>query len=166
MSGSKPAGYFKITLFTLFTVSLCNISIANTQKDSQMQSEQDKVTNVVQQMTEAFHQKDINHIMASYEHGSAIMFKSGTAISAPEAIKKMFAGAFQINPKFTYPKGHEVYIANDLAMHIAPWVMTGKTPDGTDITETGLSVAVLRKQENGHWLIVLDNPNSQTLMNQ
>jgi ketosteroid isomerase-like protein len=44
--------------------------------------------------------------------------------------------------------------------------MIGKTPDGTDIEQKGLSVAILRKQENGDWLMVLDNPNSQALMSQ
>jgi ketosteroid isomerase-like protein len=166
MINKKAKGYFKVTLLTLFTVGLCNISLANHHEDTTMNSDKNKVANTVQVMTEAFHKKDMNSIMASYEKGAAIMFEPGTAISDPDTIKKMFEGAFQINPEFTYPKGHEVYIANDIAMHIAPWVMTGKTPDGTDIEQTGLSVAILRKQVNGEWLMVLDNPNSQVLMNQ
>ncbi|OUS34844.1 hypothetical protein A9R00_12355, partial [Oleispira antarctica] len=77
-----------------------------------------------------------------------------------------FEGAFQINPKFDYPNGHEVYIANNIALHIAPWVMTGKAPDGTSIKQSGLSVAVLRKQESGNWLMVLDNPHGQQLLDK
>jgi ketosteroid isomerase-like protein len=165
MRSKRVNRYLKVTLLGLFTVGLCNISLANHHKDTAMSSDKNKVINVVQVMTEAFHKKDMNNIMASYEKGAAIMFEPGLAISDPEIIKKMFEGAFQINPEFTYPKGHEVYIANDIAMHIAPWVMIGKTPDGTDIEQTGLSVAILRKQVNGEWLMVLDNPNSQALMN-
>lgn len=162
----KVNQHLKVTLLGLFTVGLCNISLANHHKDTKMSSDKDKVANVVQVMTEAFHKKDMHNIMASYEKGAAIMFEPGVAISDPEMIEKMFEGAFQINPEFTYPNGHEVYIANDIAMHIAPWIMIGKTPDGTDIEQKGLSVAILRKQENGDWLMVLDNPNSQALMNQ
>ena len=166
MRDRKSKGYLEKTLLALLTVGLCNISLANDQKDKSMNTEKNKVMNTVQLMTAAFHKKNMDKIMASYEKGGAIMFEPGTAISDPETIKQMFEGAFQINPEFTYPKGHEVYIANDIAMHIAPWIMVGKAPDGTNIEKTGLSVAVLRKQENGDWLMVLDNPNSQTLMNQ
>jgi len=166
MRNNKLKHYFKTVLLTLFTVSLCNISLANHHKGTKMNSDKDKVASTVQVMTKAFHNKDMDNIIASYEKGAAIMFEPGTAVTDAEMIKKMFEGFFQINPKFTYPKGHEVYIANDIAMHIAPWVMTGKAPDGTDIEQAGLSVAVLRKQANGDWLMVLDNPNSQALMSQ
>jgi ketosteroid isomerase-like protein len=166
MRNKKAKCYLKVTLLTLFTVGLCNISLANYHEDETMNSDKDKVANVVQVMTEAFHKKEMDNIMASYENGAAIMFEPGTAITDPEIIKQMFEGFFQINPEFTYPKGHEVYIANDIALHIAPWVMAGKSPDGSDIEQTGLSVAILRKQDNGDWLMVLDNPNSQALMNQ
>jgi ketosteroid isomerase-like protein len=49
-------------------------------------------------------------------------------------------------------------------MHVAPWVMIGQAPDGTEVSQQGLSVAVLRKQADGRWLMVLDNPNAQALM--
>lgn len=156
--------YIKVTILTLFTVGLCNVSLANYHEDKTMSSDKDKVASVVQTMTEAFHKKDMNKIMASYEDGAAIMFEPGSAITDPQIIEQMFNGFFQINPIFTYPKGHEVYIANDIAMHIAPWIMLAKAPDGSDIEQTGLSVAVLRKQRNGDWLMVLDNPHGQVLM--
>ncbi|WGV98419.1 DUF4440 domain-containing protein [Vibrio sp. YMD68] len=129
-----------------------------------MNSEQNKVLNTVATMTSSFHKKDITGVLNSYEDGGAVVFEPGTPISDPKLLKEMFEGAFLINPQFDYPNGHEVYIVNDIALHIAPWVMYGTAPDDTQIKETGLSVAVLRKQANGQWLIVLDNPNGQALM--
>ena len=129
-----------------------------------MNNEQAKVSSVIESMTAAFHQKDMAGVLASYENGGAVIFEPGKAISDPELLQEMFGGYFQVNPKFTYPKGHEVYIANDIALHIAPWLMNATAPDGTEMLESGLSVAVLRKQENGEWLMVLDNPNGQALM--
>lgn len=164
MKNQKTKRYLKTTVFTLLAMGLSNISLANHHEDKKMNSEEDKVAHVVQVMTEAFNNRDMDSIIASYENGAAIMFEPGKAISNTETIKQLFKGFFQVNPKFTYPKGHEVYIANDIAMHIAPWTMVGKAPDGSDIVQSGLSVAVLRKQENGDWLMVLDNPNSQALM--
>lgn len=115
-------------------------------------------------MTDAFHKQNINQIMASYEENPVIMFEPGTKVDNNEGVIAMFQGAFEINPKYSYPNGHEVIIAGDLALHIAPWKMQGVTPDGQSLEETGLSVAVLRKQEDGRWLLVLDNPHGQRLM--
>lgn len=75
----------------------------------------------------------------------------------------MFEGAFALNPTFEY-SGHEVYVADDIAIHIAPWTMTGQTPDGETIADNGLSVAVLRCQANGKWLMVIDNPYGARLL--
>ncbi len=55
-------------------------------------------------------------------------------------------------------------VQGDIAVHFAPWTMTGTAPDGTEIKQTGLSVAVLRKQADGNWLMVIDNPHGQHLM--
>jgi len=158
--------YLKQSLIVLLAVGLCNVSLADNIKDSILNSEQNNALDTIKSMTAAFHQKDMKGVMASYEKGGAVMFEPGKAITEPAMIQKMFEGFFQINPNFTYPKGHEVYIANDIALHIAPWVMTGKTPDGAELLQSGLSIAVLRKQTNGDWLMVLDNPNGQALMEQ
>ena len=46
----------------------------------------------------------------------------------------------------------------DIAVHIAPWTMSGTAPDGTPIVDSGLSVATLRRQVDDSWKIMLDNP--------
>jgi len=150
--------------FILLVTSLLSISIAASEEEKTMNNEETKVLEAIEAMTSAFHKKDMDGVLTSYEDGAAIMFEPGTRISDPALLRQMFEGAFQLNPKFNYPKGHEVYISNDIALHLAPWMMKGKAPDGTDIEQGGLSVAVLRKQENGKWLLVLDNPHGQLLM--
>ena len=42
--------------------------------------------------------------------------------------------------------------------------MRATAPDGTKIQERGLSVAVLRRQPDGQWLMVIDNPHGQHLL--
>ena len=144
--------------------SLLNLSMAASKEESLMNTEQVKVLAAIETMTAAFHNQDIDAVLASYETGASVNFEPGVNVSDPSVLKEMFQGAFLINPRFSYPNGHEVYISNDLALHIAPWVMQGKAPDGSKIEQTGLSVAVLRKQVSGQWLLVLDNPHGQILM--
>jgi ketosteroid isomerase-like protein len=146
--------------------SLSSSLVAASNGKQVMNTEETQVVNTVENMTSAFIAKDLTKVIASYETGAAVMFEPGNKISDPAVIKEMFKGFFQANPNFSYPKGHEVYIANDIALHISPWVMTGKAPDGTSMQQQGLSVAVLRKQKNGDWLLVLDNPHGQRLIEQ
>ena len=127
--------------------------------------EQKAVMDAILDMTDSFHKKDINDVMASYESGAVIAFEPGKPVSGANAIREGFNGFFALNPKFTY-SGHEVFVSGDLAIHFAPWSMVGKTPDGNEVREKGLSVAVLRRQPNGKWLMVFDNPFGQHLLEQ
>jgi ketosteroid isomerase-like protein len=166
MRNKVTKSYLIQSIFVLLIISLSNVARAENTEEKIMNSDKAKILSTIESMTSAFNQKDIGGVLASYEGGAMVMFEPGAPVSAPELLKQMFEGAFQINPKFDYPNGHEVYIANDIALHTAPWVMIGKTPDGTEVSNSGLSIAVLRKQEDGHWLMVLDNPNGQSLMEQ
>ena len=128
-------------------------------------SEQDAVMNAILEMTSAFHKKDINGVMGSYEPQAVIVFEPEKPVSDPQAIREGFYSFFAVNPLFEY-LGHEVFINGNLAIHFAPWVMNGKAPDGTEIKQSGLSVAVLRKQPDGTWLMVFDNPFGQHLLDK
>lgn len=41
--------------------------------------------------------------------------------------------------------------------------MAGVAPDGSPVTGSGLSVAVLRRQTDGRWLMVIDNPFGEVM---
>jgi len=43
--------------------------------------------------------------------------------------------------------------------------MVGTLPDGSKIEQNGLSVATLRKQPDGSWLMIQDNPHGQFRLN-
>jgi len=150
----------------VLALALPHFSVAHSHEEKTMGTEETNVLQTVNAMTSAFQKKEIEDVMATYESGAAVMFEPGQKISDPAMLRQLFEGAFQLNPEFDYPQGHEVYISHDIALHIAPWIMTAKTPDGKSIQQSGLSVAVLRKQADGRWLLVLDNPHGQHLMEQ
>lgn len=128
-----------------------------------MTEDQKNVLAVIERMTEAFHKSDIDRVMASYENTATIAFEPGNPVSGPAVLREMFQGMFAMNPRFDY-SGHEVVVAGDLAVHFAPWTMKGTSPDGAEIRQSGLTAAVLRKQADGRWLMVIDNPHGQRLM--
>lgn len=60
--------------------------------------------------------------------------------------------------------GHEIIQTGDIAVHSSTWNMTGTAPDGSAIEQSGFSVVVLRQQADGNWLMVIDNPFGDLLL--
>jgi len=121
------------------------------------------ITATVLTMTDAFHRGDIPAILRSYEPGAVVVGAPGKPLSGEPALRAMFADFIGLKPAFTYA-GHEVVKAGDLALHIAPWKMTGTAPDGSKVQQQGLSVTVLRLQPDGRWLMVIDQPFGDALL--
>lgn len=127
-----------------------------------MSTEESKVLSTIEAMTAAFHAGDIDGIMKTYQHDAKVAFMPGSPLSNPVQIRQGFQEAFSIKPRFTYGD-HEVVVTGNIAVHTAPWVMKGEAPDGSPVEQKGLSVAVLQRQENGEWLIAIDNPHGDHL---
>lgn len=128
-----------------------------------MTQDQKDVRAVVETMTTAFQDGQIDQVMTAYEPLATILFEPLTPMSDREAQIAAFHQMAGLSPVFTYA-GHEVVVTGDIALHIAPWTMTGQMPDGTDIAQEGLSVAVLRRQPDGSWKMVIDNPHGSHLI--
>lgn len=128
-----------------------------------MNMEQTKVLGTINKMGSSYNSRDIDSVMNTYEESAVVLFEPGRPVSGAAAIKAAFEGSLAVNPHFDFGK-HEVTVADDIALHLTPWTMTGKTPDGHSINQSGLSVAVLRKQGGGEWLMVIDNPHGQSLL--
>ena len=143
-------------------LTLPKISIA---ESTMMTQDEQNVLATVETMTAALQNKDIAAVMAIYEPSATVAFEPGSPISDNAVLEQMFTGMAAINPVFDYA-GHDVIVNGDLAVHIAPWHMTAVTPDGQEINQSGLSVAVLRRQSDGDWKIVIDNPHGGRLLPQ
>lgn len=161
---------FKVHRSSLILASLCLSLFSNAQTFKTMEKqnfdhEQQAVLQAVQQMTDAFHRKDIKGVMDSYEPNAMVVFDPQHPIQDVEVLKERFIQSFGISPRFEY-SGHEVFVNGDIGVHLAPWTMTATAPDGTAIKQTGLSIAVLRQQKDGKWLMVFDDPHGQFLLEQ
>lgn len=124
-----------------------------------------KPISTVLTMTDAFQEGDITAVLKTYEPGAVVVGEPGKHLQGEAALRQMFAGFVALKPKFTYG-GHDVVQAGDIALHIAPWQMVGVDPEGRPVQGQGLSVAVLRKQADGRWLMVIDQPFGDRLLAQ
>lgn len=136
----------------------------STAGEHDMTQDQQDALAAIHTMTSAFQNNDIDGVMASYEAEATVVFEPDAPVSNADQLAQMFAGMAMVNPVFNYLAGHEIIVSGDIAMHIAPWSMTGRTPDGQDISQEGLSVAVLRRQMDGNWKMVIDNPHGGRLL--
>jgi len=130
-----------------------------------MTKDETNVQAAVEKMTAAFQSNQIETVMSAYEHGAAVVFEPGRLVTDEEQVRQMFSAMASAKPVFTY-SGHEIVVSGDTALHIAPWHMTAHTPDGQEIMQSGLSVAVLRRQADGSWKMVIDNPHGARLLSQ
>jgi len=123
----------------------------------------EQIVSTIVTMTAAFHEGDIDGILRTYEPSAVVVGEPGKPAQGKTDLRAMFAAFIALKPKFMYA-GHDVIIAGDLALHLAPWHMTGVAPDGTKVQQRGLSVAVLRRQADGRWLMVIDQPHGDALL--
>lgn len=129
-----------------------------------MHSEETQIRAVVETMTAHFEKADIDGVMSTYAPGAVIMFEPGAPVTDETIQREIFTQMTAANPKVTYYAGHEVYMAEDTAVHIAPWSMKGEAPNGDMMELSGLSVAILRRQPSGAWKMVIDNPYADRLL--
>lgn len=120
-------------------------------------SERD-ILNTIDAMTGAFAAGDIDRIMSTYERGAVVVGAPGNPVSGNEALRALFAQFVAAGVAFTYG-AHEVVVAGDLGLHLMQWTAPG--PDGQ---QSALSVAVLRRQADDTWKMVIDHPFGDGVM--
>ncbi len=133
------------------------------QVENSFNKEQKQVFSTIGKMVAALEKKNIDGVLSCYEAGAIVMFEPQKPVTGKEVLKAVFSQFVGMNPKFTF-SGHEIYVSGDIATHISPWKMKGQLPDGTSVEQSGLSIAVLRKQTSGNWLMIQDNPHGQFLI--
>jgi ketosteroid isomerase-like protein len=122
-----------------------------------------RVLSTIEAMTSAFHQGNIDGIMRTYEPSAVVVGAPGAPVQGDGPLRAMFAGFVSAKAHFTFD-GHEEITAGDNALHLTPWKMAGVAPDGSPITGAGLSIAVLRRQADGGWLMVIDDPYGDVIL--
>lgn len=87
-------------------------------------------------MTAALERGDIDTVMSFYIDDAVVAFEPGAPVRGEEQLRAGFAAFAAVKPDFRYDNGHEVMLTGDIAVHIAPWTMSGTAPDGTPIAQT------------------------------
>ncbi len=139
---------------------------AQAQNNQESQTmEHDQIHSTIETNNSAVAAGDIESVLATFEPNGVLMGQPGMPAMGTPALREAFKQFMAIDPKITVTS-HEVIQADDMALHSSTWLMSGKTPDGHPIEQSGFSVVVLRKQPDGRWLMVIDNPFGDHLLHK
>ena len=105
----------------------------------------------------AFNAGDLDAVVALYEPGAALTPAPGKTVVGAAAIREALAGFLAMKPTMRLT-ARVLGESNDLALVSGRWELEGSGPDGKAVVLRGQSVEVVRRQSDGRWLFVIDNP--------
>jgi uncharacterized protein (TIGR02246 family) len=105
----------------------------------------------------AFNAGDINSLVALYEP-NAVLVVNGQPVAGQRLIRNAYENVLAGRPQMTLETRSVVIFADNLALLHGDWVLEPAPADGTAKTTRGLSTEVVRRQTDGSWRFVIDNP--------
>jgi uncharacterized protein (TIGR02246 family) len=108
--------------------------------------------------SERFSAGDVEGVMALYEPGASLAAQPGQILTGHEAIREALKGFLAITESFEMTEIKPAIRSGDIALLHSSWVLKGKAPDGSPVAMEGTTADVVRRQPDGRWLFVIDNP--------
>ena len=105
---------------------------------------------------EQFDKGNVKNLMKLYESNAVFVAQPGSQVGADQIegiIMQFLSFKLPIESKVRY-----VYEQDGIAMLITDWSMNGVGPDGKEVHMEGSASDVLRKQKDGSWKYIIDNP--------
>ena len=111
----------------------------------------------VRRLVDAINRGDLETAVMLYEPDAVLVVQPGTLARGSKQIRDGLAGFIALKATLR-SEAEEVVEAGDLALYMGRWNLRGTDPAGKVIVMNGESADVLRRHEDGRWLIALDNP--------
>jgi ketosteroid isomerase-like protein len=112
---------------------------------------------VLESIVDGINTGNLDSLMPLYEAGAAFAAQPGILAHGLRGVRESLS-AF-IGMKGTLDlKVTRVLEAGDLALVAGVWSFTGTGPDGEPVNLTAHNADVLRRQSDGSWRFVIDNP--------
>jgi ketosteroid isomerase-like protein len=104
-----------------------------------------------------FNKGNISFLMTLYENDACFASKLGQVVRDLESMRRTLQGLIDMGGKLD-ARVKRLLHSSDLALLITEWSINGSEPDGKPINLTGRGTVVLRRQSDGTWLMVIENP--------
>jgi len=107
---------------------------------------------------QAFNAGDIEAMMKLYEPAASLTPQPGQIVSGTKALREALGGFLAMKPRMTL-EARTLAESGGIALTTSKWVLEGTGPDGKPMKVEGQSAEVARRQPDGTWLFVIDNPH-------
>ena len=114
--------------------------------------------NAINWSGEALSSGDIDAALALYESTATFAPEIGKSVSGLAAIREVLKGFTATNPTLTVDVPF-VLESGDIALLHSAWTLNGTGDDGQPVNIEGKGIEVVRRQADGTWKFVIDNPN-------
>jgi len=112
---------------------------------------------VLESIIDGINTGNLDALMPLYEPGAAFATQPGSLSHGLPGIRESLAGFIAMKGTLDL-KVTRVLQASDLALVIGVWSFVGTGSDGGPVNLTGHNADVLRRQTDGSWRFVIDNP--------
>jgi len=110
--------------------------------------------------TDAVNRGDLDALIALYEPDAITQLPTpDPPVDNNPGRRVFFEGMLGLNPKVDLQVIRTLE-GRDIALVCGSWTLEGAAPDGSAINMSGFYADVLRRQADGTWMLVLDNPLS------
>ena len=100
---------------------------------------------------------DLDSLLPLYETDAAFVPEPGTLAHGAPGVSEALTGFISMNGKLDL-EVTRVLEADDLALVVGVWSFDGTGPDGEPVRLEAKNADVLRRQADGSWRFVIDNP--------
>lgn len=104
---------------------------------------------------DAFSAGDIDSLVALYE---SVLVVNGQPVAGQELIRNAYESFLILRPRMALETRSAVMFDDSLAVLHGDWILHPAPNDELGKTTRGLSTEVVRRQEDGSWRFVIDNP--------
>jgi uncharacterized protein (TIGR02246 family) len=104
-----------------------------------------------------FRARDIEGILELYEDDNTFLTAPDAVVTGKAALREALLGFLAIEGSFDLETRY-VARCNDIALLSNAWHLVGKAPDGSSVDLRGQTAEVVRRQQDGRWLYIIDHP--------
>ena len=114
-------------------------------------------TQVLASIVHGINSGDLDSLMPLYESEAAFATEPGSLTHGSPGVREALAGFIALNGKLDL-EVTRVLEVDDLALVTGTWSFDGSGPDGEPVRLEASNADVLRRQTDGTWRFVIDNP--------
>ena len=112
---------------------------------------------VLQSIVEGINTGDLESLLSLYESEAAFATQPGSLAHGAPGVREALAGFISMKGKLDL-EVTRVLEVDDLALVTGIWSFNGTGPDGEPVQLAASNADVLRRQADGTWRFVIDNP--------